>query len=32
MFWLVKHLLREYIQKSKMFELKYRSPVYNQLA
>ena len=32
MFWLVKHMLREYVQKSKMFELKFRSPVYNQLA
>lgn len=32
MFWMVKHLLRVYIQKSKVFELRYRSPVYNQLA
>lgn len=31
-FWGVKYGLREYIRKSKIFELKYRSPVYNQLA
>lgn len=31
-FWGVKRALREYIRKSKIFELKFRSPVYNQLA